>query len=88
MQDLDTYNRFRNSFMAKAGDEGGEPKKDDGHPFHVDRKTRAAVHKALKVAHFHTFETAKDTDYESAKGRHAAIVSLAEPDDEKKATEK
>ncbi len=86
MQDhLDTYNRFRDSFKAKAGkDDGGE-----GHPFTVDRKTRAAVHKALKVAHFHTFEKHKDEDFASAKGRHAAILSLAEPDDdEKQATDK
>ncbi len=76
MQELDTYNRFRDSFRAKAGDEGGE-----GHPFNVDRKTRAAVHRALKVAHRHTFETSKDEDYASAKGRHAAILALAEPDD-------
>jgi hypothetical protein len=77
MRELDTYNRFRESFKARASDEGG-----DGHPFHVDKKTRATVHKALRLAHKHTFETSKDSDYESAKGRHAAIVSLAEPDDD------
>ncbi len=90
MSELDTYGRFIESFASrkgksKASDEGGAD--DKANPFNADPATKAKIHHVLRSVHKHVFETAKDNDFESAKARHSACVSLCDPEnDEKKDT--
>lgn len=84
MKELDTFGRFLDAYASSKAKAGRDEGADDAHPvFHHDEKTRKAIHSVLKATHKHVFNE-KTKDLAEAQQKHAAILALSEPEDEKK----